>query len=179
MEGDLVVTVRRHPVEVEVPGLARLTRSFSLPIPISRSQVHLTSAAVKGLPSCHLTPRRNGKVSSLPSSLQAQLVARSGTIESGLFCATSWRYMTRLLSTPIIGRNAAPVASSCSDMLAGLSKNEILRMPPDFCANADCIPKSATRNNPIVAIVPRWRCITFEPPSVGRGPCYPDHFRPV
>src|SRR5215468_2117900 len=40
------------------------------------------------------------------------------------------RLPTRLLNTPIIGRNAAPVASSSSDMLAGLSKNEILRMPP-------------------------------------------------
>jgi hypothetical protein len=38
------------------------------------------------------------------------------------------------LNTPIIGRNAAPVASSCSDMLAGLSKNEILSVPPAFCA---------------------------------------------
>src|SRR5215831_10534284 len=31
-------------------------RSFSLVLPCSSSQVHLTSRAVKGLPSCHLTP---------------------------------------------------------------------------------------------------------------------------
>src|SRR5215469_15862321 len=121
-------------------------RSFSLPTPISRSQVHLTSAAVNGLPSCHLTPWRKGKVSSLPSSLHAQLVARSGTIEPGLFCATCWSYMTRLLNTPIIGRNAAPVASSCSDMLAGLSKKEILRTPPDFCAMAACPQHAAMQD---------------------------------
>jgi citrate lyase subunit beta/citryl-CoA lyase len=36
-------------------------RSFSLALPISRSTVHLTSAAVKGLPSCHLTLCRRGK----------------------------------------------------------------------------------------------------------------------
>src|SRR6516162_9923652 len=49
-------------------------RSLSLPVPIRRSQVHLTSAAVNGLPSCHLTPWRSGKVSSLPSSLHSHLV---------------------------------------------------------------------------------------------------------
>jgi hypothetical protein len=35
-----------------------LTRSLSLPVSISRSQVHLTSAAVNGLPSCHLIERK-------------------------------------------------------------------------------------------------------------------------
>src|SRR5947199_4358548 len=107
-------------------------RSFSLTLPLSRSQVHLTSWAVKGLASCHLTPRRNGKVSSVPSSFQDQLVANSGTLDRILFCATCWSYTTRLLNTPITGRRAAAVDSSSSDMLAGLSKWEILRIPPDF-----------------------------------------------
>src|SRR6266699_3052072 len=40
------------------------------------------------------------------------------------------------LNTPIIGRTAA-VASSCSDMLAGLSKCEMLRVPTEFCATAE------------------------------------------
>ena len=53
-------------------------RSLSLPVPISRSQVHLTSAAVKGLPSCHLTPWRSGKVSSLPSSLHSHFRRQIG-----------------------------------------------------------------------------------------------------
>src|SRR5271170_1095033 len=116
--------------------LRGLTRSLSLPLPISKSQVHLTSAAVNGFPSCHLTPWRSGNRNSVPSSLHDQPVARSGTIEAREFCATCWSYMTRLLKTPIAGRNAAPVASSSSDMLAGLSKNEIFRMPPAFCASA-------------------------------------------
>src|SRR6185312_11647885 len=81
--------------------LRGLTRSLSLPSPISRSQVHLTSAAVNGLPSCHFTPLCSGKISSLPSSPQLQPVARSGTIESRLFCATSCLYMTRLFITAI------------------------------------------------------------------------------
>src|ERR1700731_2263083 len=52
--------------------------------------------------------------------------------------------MTRLLKTPIIGRIAAVVDSSRSDMLAGLSKWEILRTPPAFCATA-----ALAANNPI------------------------------
>jgi hypothetical protein len=35
--------------------------------------VHFTSFAVKGLPSCHLTPRRSGKRNSVPSSLHGRL----------------------------------------------------------------------------------------------------------
>ena len=68
--------------------LRGLRRSFSAALPVSKSQVHLTSLAVKGLPSCHLTPWRNGRVSSVPSSFHDQAVARSGTIEAMLFCAT-------------------------------------------------------------------------------------------
>jgi hypothetical protein len=41
--------------------------------------VHLTSLAVNGLPSRHLTPWRKGRVSSVPSSFHDQLVAKSGT----------------------------------------------------------------------------------------------------
>src|SRR5262252_67810 len=37
-------------------------RSCSLDLPVSRSHVHFTSLDVKGLPSCHVTPWRSGKV---------------------------------------------------------------------------------------------------------------------
>src|SRR5260370_35400970 len=116
--------------------LRGLRRSFSLPFPISKSQVHLTSAAVNGFPSCHLTPWRSGKVSSLPSSLHDQLAARSGTTDCRLVCATSCLYMTGLLKTPIPGSKAARVASSRIDIEAGLSKCERRRTPPAFCADA-------------------------------------------
>src|ERR1700730_12438277 len=53
--------------------LRGLTRSLLFALPSSRSQVHLTSAAVNGLPSCHLTPWRNAKVSSVPSSIAPEL----------------------------------------------------------------------------------------------------------
>src|SRR5206468_7876930 len=109
--------------------LRGLTRSFSADLPVSRPQVHLTSAAVNGLPSCHLTPWRNLKLSSLPSSLQAQLSARSGTIVDRLFCAMCWSNMTKLLNTAIIGPSETIVDSSWIDMLAGLSPCGMRRMP--------------------------------------------------
>src|SRR5258708_21692610 len=130
------------------------------------SQVHLTSLAVNGLPSCHLTPWRSGKVSSVPSSLHDQLTAKSGTIDCILFCGTSCLYITRLLKTPIIGRLTAAVASSCSDMLAGLSKCDILRMPPGCCAGAS--PAISKPNNePDTASLAANRRIAMRLPSVG------------
>src|ERR1700731_4257669 len=53
-------------------------RSFSCDLPRRRSQVHCTSLAVKGLPSCHFTPSRSLKVSRVSSSLHDQLVASCG-----------------------------------------------------------------------------------------------------
>src|SRR5215831_6015961 len=88
-------------------ALRGLRRSFSVDLPCSRSQVHLTSLAVKGLPSCHLTPWRRRKVSAVLSSSHDHSVARSGTIEFRLVWGTCWSYMTRLLNTPIIGPWAA------------------------------------------------------------------------
>src|ERR1700680_921120 len=114
--------------------LRGLIRSFSFALPVSRSQVHLTSLAVKGLTSCHLPPWRSGKVNSVASSVHDQPVARSGITDCMLVCATSCLYMTRLLNTPIIGRKDATVDSSRIDMLAGLSKCDSFRTPPGFCA---------------------------------------------
>src|SRR5690348_18459210 len=99
-----------------------------------RSHVHWTSRAVNDLPSCHLTPCRKLKVSFVPSSFHDHDAARSETIEERLFCLTCWSNITRLLNTPIIGPNVEIVDSSWIDMLAGLSRCGILRMPPDFCA---------------------------------------------
>src|SRR5205814_5011612 len=79
-------------------ALRGLTRSFSAVFPCSISQVHLTSLAVNGLPSCHLTPCFSLKISLRPvSSSHAQLVASSGTIDFMLFCFTCCSYSTRLL----------------------------------------------------------------------------------
>src|SRR6516225_3897528 len=132
--------------------LRGLTRSLSLDLPINRSKVHLTSAAVSGLPSCHLTPWRNGKVSSVPSSFHDQPVARSGMIDCGLFCATSCLYMTRLLKTPDIGRLTAIVDSSSGDMLAGLSKWPIFITPQCFWPSAVSAAENAESIAPAAMI---------------------------
>src|SRR6201998_331414 len=116
--------------------LRGLTRNFSVDLPVIRSQVHLTSAAVDGLPSCNLTPSRSLKVSSFPSSLHDQLEARSETIELRVLCGTCWSNITRLLNTPIIGPSTTIVDSSWGDTLAMLVPSGILRTPPDFCAKA-------------------------------------------
>src|SRR4029077_18833448 len=146
--------------------LRGLRRNLSLDLPVSRSQVHLTSLAVNGLPSCHLTPWRSGKVSSVPSSLHDQLAARSGTIDCRLFCGTSCLYITRLLKTPIIGRLAAAVASSCSDMLAGLSKCDIFTTPPCFWANAEP-PIDASSSDTAVVSARRSRFMALPPARCG------------
>src|SRR5437773_12016997 len=95
----LVVTSARLRYQVS----RGLSRHFSLLRPSSRSQVHLTSAAVKGFPSCHLTSRRNLNVISVPSSFQLQLVASSGRIVASVFCLVYLSLGTRLLGAPIIG----------------------------------------------------------------------------
>src|SRR6185312_14615430 len=115
-------------------------------MPVSKSQVHLTSAAVNGLPSCHLTPLRSLKVSAVLAASHDHSVARSGTTDLRPLCATCWSYMTRLLKTPIIGPCPAMVASSWIDMLAGLSKKYIFKTPPGFCASA-LFPKASPANN--------------------------------
>src|ERR1700693_5317168 len=100
------------------------------------SQVHLTSAAENGLPSCHLTRWGTASLSPVPSSLHDQLVARSGKIDWRLFCGTCWSKMTRLLKTAIIGPSVERVDSSWIDVRAGLSGAGTLRIPPGFCAGA-------------------------------------------
>jgi hypothetical protein len=81
MKGDLVIAVDRHFVKIAVPGFARIDPE--LLVRLAGDQ-----RAVNGLPSCHLMPWRNMKVSFVPSSFHDQLEARSGTIDARLFCFT-------------------------------------------------------------------------------------------
>src|SRR6266404_6269513 len=137
-------------------GLRGLTRSFSLDLPVKRSQVHLTSLAVKGLPSCQATPWRNGNVSSVPSSFHVQPVARSGTIELRLFSGTCSSNKTRLLKTAVTGRVATGVASSWIDTLAGLSIIYCRKIPLCFCANTGAALDIAINKPPATAKVRRF-----------------------
>src|ERR1700751_3893511 len=121
-------------------------RNLAADLPSSVSQVHWTSFAVNGCPSCQRTLSRKRKVSSVPSSFHDQPVARSGTIDCSEFCGTCWSKMTRLLNTAIIGATVEIVTSSSVDMLAGLSRWATWSTPPAFCANAVSDPMRATTN---------------------------------
>src|SRR5215468_5738553 len=110
-------------------------RKSSGSFPVSLVQVHCTSFAVNGLPSCHLTPWRSLKMSLVLSALHDQPSARSGTMLLNLFCFSFGSNITRLLNTPIIGIDVEMVASSWIDMLGGLSRCRTCKVPPCFCAN--------------------------------------------
>jgi hypothetical protein len=63
-----------------------------------------------------------------------------------------------VIEDPIIGRSDMIVASSWIDMLAGLSGEYILRIPPDFCADADAAATSVNNSAPAV---PNARILRF------------------
>src|SRR5215216_2015883 len=96
--------------------------SLSRARPVSRLKVHSTSLAVNAQPSCHLTPRRSLKVSSVLSSFQLHDSARSGTIDLSLFCGTPGSNITRLLKIGMNGTTVAALVSSWIDALGGLSR---------------------------------------------------------
>jgi len=68
------------------------------------------------------------------------------------------------LKTPIIGRLTAPVASSCIDIEAGLSKCDMTRTPPDFCASATGAASASDNANP-TANPSRFRLIADTSPG--------------
>ena len=103
-------------------GFLRMRSDFSSTLPISASQVHFTSSAENGLPSCHFTPLRSLKVSLVWSGLYDQLSARSGTILSGLLVFSLGSNITRLLNTAMNGWTTEIVASSWIEALGGLSR---------------------------------------------------------
>src|SRR3981081_3194997 len=90
-------------------------------LPISIRQVHCTSLAVNGAPSCHFTPCRNLKVSLVLVESQDQLSARSGMTVSRLSWTFEGSNITRLLNTAENGVTEAIVDSSSREVLGGLS----------------------------------------------------------
>src|ERR1700754_1396625 len=89
--------------------------------PISIRQVHCTSLAVNGWPSCHFTPWRNLKVSFVLVASHDQLSARSGITVSMLSWGLAGSNITRLLNSAANGITEAMVDSSSSDVEGGLS----------------------------------------------------------
>src|SRR5258708_14137574 len=96
-------------------------KSWVSPLPISIRQVHCTSLAVNGWPSCHFTPCRNLKVSLVFVESRDQLSARSGITVSMLSWTFEGSKTTRLLKTAANGVTAAMVDSSRNQALGGFS----------------------------------------------------------
>jgi len=121
-EGDLEIAVRGHLLEVAVPRLARVETQLFAALPVSRSQVHLTSAAVKGfsvMPFDALAAAERS-VRCRPRSMTTQSPDRARST-LGWFAARPAIH-NKIVETPIIGRLTAAVDSSCIDIEAGLSK---------------------------------------------------------
>src|SRR5689334_23380329 len=84
--------------------LRGLTRNFSVDLPVIRSQVHLTSAAVNGFPSCHLTPSIIGPSTTIVDSSWIDTLAM--LVPSGIlrtppdFCAKAGSLAHRPASAP-------------------------------------------------------------------------------
>src|SRR3979409_1351186 len=91
-------------------------KSVDSPLPISIRQVHCTSLAVNGWPSCHFTPCLSLKVSFVLVESHDQLSARSGITVSRLSCVLAGSNTTRLLNTAANGITDAMVASSRSEV---------------------------------------------------------------
>src|SRR5215831_13764970 len=173
MEGDLIIAIGGHLLEVRVPGLARIDAQF------------LAALAGQQIPSADDIPGgerpaimpfdalAEREVSSVPSSFQAQLVARSGTIERRLFCAASCLNMTRLLKTGIISRMTATVDSPRRDMLAGLSNCGTLMMPPFFWARALSAVKNGSAIDAAAASTRKSRFVSVSPPVSSCRPARP------
>ena len=96
-------------------------KSWVSPLPMIIRQVHCTSLAVKGWPSCHFTPCRSLKVSFVFVASHDQLSARSGITVSRLSCGLAGSNITRLLNTAENGITEAMVDSSISEVEGGLS----------------------------------------------------------
>src|SRR5215510_6094174 len=96
-------------------------KSWVSVFPISIRQVHCTSFAVNGWPSCHFTPCRSLKVSLVLVESHDQLSARSPTTVSRLSCCFAGSNTTRLLNTAAKGITEAMVDSSSNDAEGGLS----------------------------------------------------------
>src|SRR5438309_11499517 len=75
--------------------------------PISMRQVHCTSFAVNGWPSCHFTPCRSLKVSLVLVESHDQLSARSGMTVSRLSCGVVGSHPTRYLQPAATGLTQA------------------------------------------------------------------------
>ena len=119
----LVIALGGDPIEVPVPGFARVDAEFGSRLAEQHVPGALDVLCGEGLPVMPVEHpcASERSVPCRPRSTTSS-VARSGTIDWRLFCGTCWSNMTRLLNTAIIGATVEIVTSSRIDMLAGLSR---------------------------------------------------------
>src|SRR5450830_240021 len=102
------------------------------------SSVHLTSAEVKGLPSCHLTPLRRWKVSVLLSLETSQLSASAGRSLKSL------SYSTRPSKTLALKKPVGAAVFNAEVRITGSGWMIAVSVPPRVCANAFAVKASVT-----------------------------------
>src|SRR6266481_5443122 len=120
-------------------------------LPISIRQVHCTSLAVNGLPSCHFTPCLNLNVSLVLVESHDQLSARSGITVPRLSWTLAGSKTTRLLKTAANGVTEAMVDSSSNEVPGGLSLWYSRSVPPLFCAATGVAASSAIQKSAVNA----------------------------
>src|SRR5215210_5346610 len=94
------MTVFGSGVSIRLIGARPLRRMLLTFGSLYRSRVNLTSSAVKGRPSCQVTPLRKLKVQLSPSGAALQVSARSAVgVKSVLLYLTSWLKTVLLTSS--------------------------------------------------------------------------------
>src|SRR3984893_4055317 len=178
MESDLMITVRGHLIDIAVPGFARIYAKLLGRLAAQRVQGAFASPSRERLavvPS-HAVAQREGQFGSFLVRGPAGGQIRDDRPHAVLWYVLPVHY--EVIENPIIGRSAAAVDSSRSDMLAGLSKWEILRIPPVFWAKAASAAVSASDSTPAAASTRRSRFISnllFEDTGLSPPlhPCWP------
>src|SRR5882757_1922812 len=147
-----------------------LLLSLSRARPVSRLKVHSTSLAENSQPSCHWTPWRSLKVSSVLSSFQLHDSARSGRIDLSLFCGTLGSNTTRLLNIGMNGTTVEAVTSSRIEVLGGLSRWNMRRIPPRVGVCASVASLQHRRAAAMTAATAMLRLLRIFMPGIGGPP---------
>src|SRR6516165_5356643 len=148
MEGDLVVAVGGDLVEIAVPGFARIDPEFLARLAGQRIPGAFDVGGGERLAVMPFDTLTQVKGQRRPGLVPHPVAGEIG--DDGGEAVLRWSNRTKLLKTPISGMPAAIVDSSWIDMLAGLAKPGICRMPPGFCANAGPANSAAASSAPAI-----------------------------
>jgi len=126
-----VLAVHGHALDIGVPALAEIDLEILRCRAGQQIQVPFHVGRGEGFAVMPLTPLRSENVSVFPSSLHFQLSARSGTMPSRLFLPLVLVEHDKVVEHPPSSASTTEIVpSSWIDMLAGLSRWVMRRMPP-------------------------------------------------